>query len=259
MNRPSADAIILSLFIPSTISKEKPMIKFMLSAAFLALAFISNPATAEETKLVRSISISGHGEVRAVPDVAMISIGVTTQAASAREALDGNTKAMKALLDTLKTAGIEARDIATSNFSVGPRLDYGNNNSQPPKVTGYDVNNMVTVTVRKIDDLGGMLDVAVSTGSNTINGISFSVSRPTAMMDSARKLAVADAKRKAELYAVAGGFRLGSIISVNEGATFPPPMPYQAKFSRSEAAADVPIAQGEQALSVDVSMTYEIK
>ncbi len=80
---------------------------------------------------------------------------------------------MKALFETLKKAGIDARDMATSNFSVGPRYDYGNNNASRQKLSGYDVNNMVTVTVRKIDDLGELLDVAVSTGSNTINGISF--------------------------------------------------------------------------------------
>ena len=234
------------------------MLKYLISAVFLALILAVTPALAEESKLVRTISISGHGEVRAVPDVASISIGVTTQGSTAREALDGNSKAMKALLDTLKQAGIDARDMATSNFSVGPRLDYGNNNGQPPKVVGYDVNNMVTVTVRKIDDLGGLLDVAVSTGSNTINGISFSVTKPDAMLDEARKAAVADARHKAEIYAAAGGFRLGDIITVSEGTAYQPPMPYMVKSARAEGAADVPIAQGEQALTVDVSITYQI-
>jgi uncharacterized protein len=159
----------------------------------------------------------------------------------------------------LKQAGIDARDMATSNFSVGPRLDYGNNNGQPPKVVGYDVNNMVTVTVRKIEDLGGLLDVAVSTGSNTINGISFSVSKPDAMLDEARKAAVTDARHKAEIYAAAGGFKLGDIITVSEGVAYQPPMPYMAKSARAEGAADVPIAQGEQSLTVDVNITYQIK
>jgi uncharacterized protein len=234
------------------------MIKTLLTAAILALLVAVTPAFAEESKLVRSISISGHGEVRAVPDVASISIGVTTQGATAREALDGNSKTMKALFDTLKQAGIDARDMATSNFSVGPRLDYGNNNGQPPKVVGYDVNNMVTVTVRKLEDLGGLLDVAVTTGSNTINGIQFSVSKPDVMLDDARKAAIADARHKADIYAAAGGFKLGDILSINEGAAYQPPMPYLAKSARSESA-DVPIAQGEQALTIDVSISYEIK
>jgi uncharacterized protein len=235
------------------------MFKSAVVAVALFAAFAVSPVHAEEAKLLRSISISGHGEVRAVPDLAVVSIGVTSQGATARDALDLNTKSMKALLDTLKTAGIDPRDMATSNFSVGPRLDYGNNNGQPPKVVGYDVNNMVTVTVRKIEDLGGLLDVAVTTGSNTINGISFSVSQPDGMLDDARKAAVADAKHKAEIYAAAGGFTLGNIVSLSEGAAYQPPVLNWAKSARAESSDAVPIAQGEQALTIDVSITYEIK
>ncbi len=234
------------------------MFKSVAALALLAI-FCVSPVFAEDFKLTRTISISGHGEVRAVPDLAVVSIGVTSQGASAREALDTNTKSMKSLLDTLKGAGIDAHDMATSNFSVGPRLDYGNNNGQPPKVVGYDVNNMVTVTVRKIDDLGGLLDVAVTTGSNTINGVSFSVSKPDSMLDDARKAAVADAKHKAEIYAAAGGFKLGNIISLSEGTAYQPPVTYMVKSARAAASDAVPIAQGEQALSIDVSIAYEIK
>lgn len=234
------------------------MFKPVIVLALLAVLFVS-PVFAEDSKLIRTISISGHGEIRAVPDLAVVSIGVTSQGSSARDALDVNTKSMKALLDTLKGAGIDTRDMATSNFSVGPRLDYGNNNGQPPKVVGYDVNNMVTVTVRKIEDLGGLLDVAVTTGSNTINGVSFSVSKPDSMLDEARKAAVADARHKADIYAAAGGFTLGNIISLSEGTAYQPPTPYMVKSARAESSDAVPIAQGEQTLSIDVSIAYEIK
>jgi uncharacterized protein len=237
------------------------MLKSIVAALGLLAVLAMVPVQAEEAKNLRVISISGHGEVRAVPDLAVVTIGVTSQATTAREALDVNTKAMKALLETLKKAGIEDRDLATSNFSVGPRVDYNNSssNNQPPKVVGYDVNNMVTVTVRKIEDLGELLDVAVSTGSNTINGISFSVSKPDAMLTEARKLAVSDARAKAETYAAAGGFKLGNVLSLSEGTSYQPPMPYMAKAARAEAADAVPIAQGEQALTIDVSITYEIQ
>jgi uncharacterized protein len=235
------------------------MLKSTVAALSLIAVLASNPVQAEEAKLARTVSISGHGEVRVVPDLAVISVGVTTQGQSAREALDSNTKAMKTLLDTLKKAGIEDRDMATSNFSVGPRLDYGNNTGQPPKVVGYDVNNMVTITVRKIDDVGELLDVAVSTGSNTINGISFSVSKPDTFITEARTAAVLDARSKADTYAAAGGFKIGNILSITEGTAYQPPQPYLAKAARAEASDAVPIAQGEQALSVDVSITYEIK
>jgi uncharacterized protein len=239
----------------------------MLKSIVAALGFMAVlalvPVQAEEAKNLRVISISGHGEVRVVPDLAVVTVGVTSQAATAREALDANTKSMKALLDTLKKAGIEDRDMATSNFSVSPRIDYNNSgsssNNQPPKVVGYDVNNMVTITVRKIDELGELLDVAVSTGSNTVNGISFSVSKPDDMLTEARKLAVRDARSKAETYAAAGGFKLGNIVSLSEGTAYQPPMPYMAKAARAEAADAVPIAQGEQSLTIDVSINYEIK
>jgi uncharacterized protein len=235
------------------------MLKSIMFAASLLAVVTASPVLAEEVKILRSISISGHGEIRAVPDLATVSIGVTSQGNTARDALDANTKSMKALLNTLKKAGVDGRDMATSNFSVGPRLDYGNNTGQPPKVVGYDVNNMVTITVRKIEDLGELLDVAVSTGSNTINGISFIVSKPDTMLTDARKAAVADARSKAETYAAAGGFKLGNIVSVSEGTSYQPPVVYMAKADRAQSADAVPIAQGEQVLSVDISITYEIK
>lgn len=234
------------------------MLKSIVGSLVLLTVFTMVPVMAEEAKMLRTISISGHGEVRAVPDLAVVSIGVTSQGNSAREALDANTKSMKALLETLGKAGIDNRDMTTTNFSVGPRLDYGNNNGQPPKVIGYDVNNMVTITVRKIEDLGELLDVAVSTGSNTINGISFSIAKPEALLTEARKSAVVDARNKAEIYAAAGGFKLGNIVSLNEGTAYQPPVLYQAKAARADVANDVPIAQGEQALTVDVNITYEI-
>lgn len=235
------------------------MLKSFATVLGLMVVLAGFPVQAEEAKFMRTLSISGHGEVQVVPDLAVITVGVTTQGQSARDALDANTKAMRALLDTLKKAGIEDRDLATSNFSVSPRLDYGNNNGQPPKTVGYDVNNMVTVTVRKIDDLGELLDVAVSTGSNTINGISFSVSKPDDHLTEARKAAVADARSKADTYASAGGFKIVNILSINENTAYQPPKPYMAKSARAQAADAVPIAQGEQTLSVDVGITYEIK
>jgi uncharacterized protein len=224
--------------------------------AFLA-AFAVSPAFAEESKMTRMISVVGQGEVRVVPDVASVSIGVTGTAPAARDALDENNKAMTALMDVLKKAGIEPRDIATSNFSLGPRYDYNNNNNQP-KLVGYDVSNTVTVTVRKIDDLGGLLDVAVTAGSNQINGIGFSVSKPEAALDEARKLAMADARHRATVYAGAGGFDVGAVLNVSETmAALPAPMEF--KQARAQSADAVPVAQGEQVLQIAVNVTYSIK
>lgn len=228
----------------------------VLTAAFLILT----PAIAEETKVIRNISISGHGEVLAVPDLATVTLGVMTSASTAQEALAANTKAMNDLMATLKQQGIADRDVNTSNFNIGPRYDYGQGGTQPPKVVGYDVSNTVTVTARKIEALGDLLDKAVSAGSNQIHGIGFSVSKPDALLDTARKDAVADARRKAEIYAAAGGFTLGEIISLSEGGGYQPPMPMVMKSAMAaDGAGAVPIAQGEQALSIDVSIVWAIK
>ena len=237
------------------------MIKLLFASIFLSLALMANPVFADEVKMNRIMSLTGHGEVRAVPDLAVVSMGVLSSADTARKALDANTKAMTELMATLSAANIGNKDIATSNFIVSPRYDYGQNNGQPPKLVGYDVSNNVTVTVHKLEAIGGILDKAVSSGSNQINGISFSISKPEAAMDEARKLAVQDARHKAELYAAATSTTLGNVIAIAEGGpVYQPPMQVQMSARKMSAeAANVPISQGEQVLSIDVNMSWEIK
>ena len=231
---------------------------FIIGTFLLATAF--TPSFAENVKMSRTISLSGHGEVRAVPDMAVITMGVMSSSETARAALDANTKAMSDLMATLKAANIEAKDIATSNFSVNPRLDYGQNGGQPPKVAGYDVSNNVTVTVHKIEAIGSLLDKAVTSGSNQINGISFSISNPEAAMDQARIEAVKYATRKAKLYADATSTTLGSVISIIEGGGMvQPPVMLQMQARKMSADAAVPISQGEQVIGVDVNIAWEIK
>ena len=236
------------------------MLKPLLAATALTFAAANlAPALADDSKLVRTISLIGHGEVRMAPDLSIVTIGVMSTATTAREALDANTKAMQAVMASLTGAAIEARDIQTSNFMVNPRYDYGQNNAQPPKVIGYDVSNSVTVTVRKLESLGAVLDSVVSAGSNQINGVMFQVSKPEAATDEARKLAVADALRKAKVYAEASGVSLGQIVSLSEGGGYQPPVPMFKSMRAEGASADVPIAQGEQVIAIDVNFTWEIK
>ncbi len=236
------------------------MLKSLFTAATLASMAIINPAFAEDSKLIRSISLSGHGEVRVAPDLAIVTMGVMSSSSTAQEALAANTKSMNDLMAALKAASIEAKDIQTSNFSVNPRYDYGQNNGQAPKLSGYDVSSTVTVIVHKIDGVGDLLDKAVSSGSNQINGVSFSVANPQDAMDAARKQAVQDAKRKADLYAAATSTSLGNVISLSEGVSAEPqPTMMRAKTAASSDAGPVPIAQGEQVIGVDVNIAWEIK
>ena len=228
------------------------------AAALLGLLTAVSPAFADGGKMPRIISLSGHGEVRATPDIAYVTSGVLTQGTTAAEALAANTKAMTDLFAALKDAGIEDKDIQTSNFSVQPRYDF--NNGQAPKMVGYDVSNNVTVKLRKVETLGALLDKMVQSGSNQISGISFDVSKPDEAMDEARKLATQDATRKAKIYAQAMGIELGNVMQVSEGSAAQPPMPMvRGAMMKADAAPPVPVAAGEQTLAVDVNVIWEIK
>jgi uncharacterized protein YggE len=230
---------------------------------FLATALTAAPAFAQETPVNGTISISGIGEVTSAPDTAFVNSGVTSQGATAREALDANTKAMGELIETLKAAGIEARDIQTSGFSVNPNYVYSdardaNGYQLPPKITGYQVYNNVNVRVRELAKLGSVLDKAVTVGANTINGVSFSVADPSKLYDEARKAAFADAKAKAGLYAEVAGEELGSIRNISEVQGMGSPQPYMMKASAdSVAAGAVPIEGGELSYSINVQVTWD--
>jgi len=211
-----------------------------------------------------TISIEGRGEVRAAPDMATINSGVTTQGATARKALDANTAAMSELIDALKAAGIEARDIQTSGFSVNPNYVYSDARddlgySLPPKINGYQVSNSVTVVVRDLEELGSILDQSVTVGANTVNGVSFSVADPSELLDQARKLAFADARGKAELYATIADATLGELESISEREDFNGPQPYPM-YARAEmsGAAPVPAEAGEMSFAITVNVSWDL-
>lgn len=227
------------------------------SAMTFAAAFLT-PAVASETKMPRTISMTGHGEVRVAPDRAMITAGVNTTGVTAEAALKANAKAMNAVMAKLKAAGVAEKLIQTTNFSVQPHYDYGESN-KPPKLSGYDVINNVSVTVEDINSLGSLLDALVAAGSNQVNGVTFSVADPQNALDEARKLAVKDATRKAGVYATAASLGLGDIMLITEGVNIPPPIAMMDGMERTAAAKETPIAEGEQALSVDVTIIWEIK
>ena len=238
--------------------------RFALALALLPLAFstLAAPAFADDHE--DTITVDGTGEVTASPDTAFINSGVTTQGATAREALDANSAAMRELMEALEAAGIAARDIQTSGFSVQPNYVYTdardeNGYTLPPKINGYQVFNSVTVRVRELDQLGAILDRSVSVGANTVNGISFSVADTTSLYDEARTKAFADARRKAELYADTAGVELESIHSIRESAGGGyPPQPYMMREAAMAAQASVPVAAGELTFTINVTVSWDI-
>jgi hypothetical protein len=225
----------------------------------LALAALV-PAAARADDSRRVMTITGLGEVRAKPDMAQVTIGVVRQAPTARAALDQNSAAMAAILSRLKEEGYAEKDIQTSNFSISPRYDYSKN-EQPPKLVAYEVSNQVTVTVRDLTKLGGLLDAAVDLGSNQIFGVAFSLADASGARNEARRLAVGDALAKARLYAEAAGVTLGPIIALSETGDIQPPRPYRAGAMQmtAEAAASVPIAEGEQVIEARVTIEWMIR
>ena len=170
--------------------------------------------------------------------------------------------AMTAVLAALQSAGIDPKDLQTSGFSVNPTYVYtdgrdASGNPLPPTISGYQVTNSVTATLRDLDRLGLVLDETVTSGANTVNGISFSASNPTEALDSARNAAFADARRKAEQYARLAGRTLGPVEAIAEGSA--PPV-YNQPMMRvaADAATAVPVAAGALAYEVTVTVTWSL-
>ena len=225
--------------------------------ALAATLIAAMASTASAQTLQPTVSVTGEASISVPPDLAQIDSGVTTEAKTAREASEANNKAMAGVLQALKNAGLAEKDIQTSRLSLSPQSTPGRNPNAPFQITGYRASNRVTVTIRDITKVADTIDVLVGSGANEISGISFMVSKASKLLDDARTEAIADARRKAEIYAKAANISLGAPISISEETT-PSPAPYRKMAVRMDAAA-APVAQGEETLRVSVSVSYELK
>jgi uncharacterized protein YggE len=227
------------------------------ASAGVAVMLLATPALAD-SDISPAISVTGEAMVSAPPDLAQIDAGVASDAKTAREASDANNAAMSKVLQALKGANIDDKDIQTSRLSLQPQYaPPGSSRPGPTTVTGYRASNHVTVKLHDVTKVAGIIDTLVAAGANEIGGINFVVSQASKLLDEARERAVADARRKAEIYARAAGVTLGAPLSIAEGGA--PVMPlFRAKMAPMAAAA-TPIAQGEETLSVSVNVTWAIK
>jgi uncharacterized protein YggE len=222
-------------------------------AVVLAGGLLAAPALADDAS-VATISVSGEAQMSVPPDLAQLDAGVSTEAKTAREASEANNAAMGKVLLALKAAGIDEKDFQTSRLSLQPQ--YAPNRSGPNAVTGYRAANRVIIKLRDVTKVAGTIDLLVAAGANELGGINFMVSSASKLLDDAREQAIADARRKAEIYAKAAGVTLGSPVSISEeGAPGPTP------FRRMAAgiAASAPVAQGEETLRVTVTVSWAIK
>ena len=241
------------------------MIRISTPATALATALLlglmmagAAPLSAEEKLMDRTVTVSASGSVSAAPDQATIATGVSSEAKTAREALTKNTEAMTKVIAELKSQGVEAKDIQTTQFNIEPVYVYPKE-GQPPSVTGYRVNNMLSVRVRDLDKLGGVLDQLVTVGANQMNGITFEVSKAETLKDDARKVAIENAKRRAQLLATAAGADVGDVLQISEETSHPGPRPMVFAKRAAMAEASVPIERGEQELEARVTVTWKLK
>lgn len=229
---------------------KKPALLVVLAATLLAA-----PARAED--FPSAISVSGEASVSAAPDLAHIDAGVASDAKTAKEASDANNAAMGKVLLALKGAGIAEKDYQTSRLSLQPQ--YGQNKSTGASpVVGFRASNRVTVKIRDVTKVAGIIDTLVGAGANDIGNISFEVTQASKLLDDAREQAVADARRKAEIYARAASVTLGAPLSVTEGGG-PVPL-FKGRMAAPMAAApQAAVAPGEETLTVTVNVSWAIK
>jgi uncharacterized protein YggE len=226
-------------------------IPLAIAVAVAAPAFAQAPT---QSDFPQAISVSGEASVAAPPDIAMIDTGVASDAKTARDAAAANNAAMAKVIAALKAAGIDDKDYQTSRLSLQPQYE----RSRDGAVTGFRAGNRVTIKLHDVGKVAAVIDAVVGAGANDIGNIYFTVAEPSKLLDEARTKAIADARRKAEIYAKAAGVALGAPLNISEDGT-PAPMFRVKTLAAPMQAAGTPVAQGEETLSITVNVTWAIK
>jgi uncharacterized protein YggE len=232
-------------------------LSLVLTAGAAPAALAQDVTTSDAMFRATTLNLSAYGETRVAPDMATITLGVSTQAATAEAAMAANARQMAGVMAGLKKAGIAAKDIQTSNLNLSPQYRYPQN--EAPQLTGYQASNQVTVTVHDLKALGAAVDATVAGGANQVQGISFGLEDPTAAENAARLAAVKALTAKAELYAKATGHQVARLVSLSEAGSISPrpPMPL-ASFAAARMKEDTAISPGELTVRVDVTGLYEL-
>jgi uncharacterized protein YggE len=220
----------------------------VLFAAFVIAAAL--PAQAVE-KVDKLITVTGEATVSATPDAASIRVGVSSQGKTARAASDTNTKDMTVVIAAIKESGVADKDIQTTSLSLQPQYDP--NKTGAARLIGFQANYQITVKIHDIAQLPNILDRAISAGANEMSGIELVISEQAKLLDKARADAIADARRKAELYANAAGMKVGRVMTISEEGSIPQP-----RVLQQMRAGAVPFAPGEQTLRAVVVVSYEL-
>lgn len=224
------------------------------AAAMAALLVLAVPAAAQMPDTTRYIAVEGVGTVTAVPDMAELSAGVVTRAATAREAMAQNSRAMGKVLAAVRAAGIEDRAVRTSQLSVSPIYDRNGRTDAQRAPAAYQASNVVEVTVPEVGRVGALVDTLVEAGANELRGIRFVIRDLETLQDEARRKAVQDARRKAGLYADAAEVRVGDILRIEEQQVSEP----SPRLMAARVAQDTTVMPGEQTVRAVLAVRFAI-
>ena len=202
------------------------------------------------------ITVQGTAIISLKPDMASLYLGVDAQASTATQAQSNASKAMAAVIASVKKQGVADADLATQGINLNPTYDP--NISGTPRVNGYQASQSLAIKVRDLDKVGPVIDAGVAAGATSVGGISFSLADPTAATDQARQMAVADAHKRAQTLATAAGVTLGAPISVTEESATQPPVYYAAGAAVDKASAATPVQVGTTDVTVTVDVVYSI-
>lgn len=228
----------------------------MRSILILFILFLSFvPVYAQDKGQSSVITVDGRGEIKAEADTAKLNVTSTSKGATAQEAVKTNSNSANKLLSTLTSAGIDSKDIQTGSISVFPITDFSNNSQG--QIIGYEASNSFNVTVRKVSDVGKIIDLVSQAGDFTISGITFSINDDTSLKDEAYKLAVKNARHKADIIAKEANRQISGIKSItlvdSQGPIF-----FTSPLS-VEKGADTPVIPGDITVSAQVSVQYFIE
>ena len=222
-----------------------------------ALAQTAPTSAADTIFRATTLSLSAYGEVNRAPDMATISLGVQTEAPTAAEAMRLNAVKMNQVIAALKKGGLADRDIQTSGLSLNPQYVYQEN--LPPRLTGYQVSNQVTIIVRDLTKLGQVVDATVNAGATNVGGIQFGLQNSAAAEDAARAEAVKVLLARMNLYARATGYSGARLVTLSEGGGYSPPQPMpMMAMARMDKAESTPVQAGELKVRIDVNATFEL-
>jgi uncharacterized protein YggE len=258
-------------------------VKFAIAAAlplFAATAAIAQPAaqtTITPSANLAILNITAEGRSERTPDLASFTAGVVAQGKTAAEAMAANSRRMTQVIAAIRQSGVAERDIQTSALSVQPQYYQPRERVRqpdgsvteppeptPPRIIGYEARNTVTVRVRRLADMGGMIDALVAAGANQVEGPYFSVDQPSAAGDEARADAIRAARHRAELYAREAGYRSARILTISEGGGYYPVardivVTGYAGGAMAPPPPPAPVQPGEMTIGVSLSVQFALE